>query len=473
MRLLAFGAALLIFLATLALSWFSHGQGVVVNDPERNISVPTQLTVPLQVQAAYNGTDLFFRYRWPSSKPGIFHDVLRYEDGKWVREGNAVPGSAAHGLHEDRVAMMLDDGSVPAFGRYGGYITVGDGIEGLTRHADGDAVEAHDYLGKTLKQEEITKYLPATRRSLGDWADTVPAQEQAALRAAGYFLDLWHWRGHRSNPIGMADDQLVAVARLGDAGKSSYSTNWDGTLKQPKFMFDPAVAGHQALSWDEVRQGRVGQDKVYYLLEGQALAFDPALGWKNGDTLPRRVLRQPEGSRADIGVSGQGRWADGYWDVTLARAMDTGNPLDDKIIRDKGTYTVAFAIHRDATGGRWHYVSLPFSLGIGRSGEIVATRFDGGAPKWSEQWTDVTMFYPGQVSWPRLNSVTHAGAKDIEQGVPVSARHSVEQLAHYGIEGEFADEIRRQWLLTMLMGTLLIIALGVALNLTLKRKQGV
>jgi hypothetical protein len=34
-----------------------------------------------------------------------------------------MPGSRPDGLHEDRVAMMLDDGSVPEFGRYGGYIT--------------------------------------------------------------------------------------------------------------------------------------------------------------------------------------------------------------------------------------------------------------------------------------------------------------------------------------------------------------
>ena len=28
--------------------------------------------------------------------------------------------------------------------------------------------------------------------------------------------------------------------------------------------------------------------------------------------------------------------------------MDTGSPLDDKAFFDKGTYNVAFAIHRDA-----------------------------------------------------------------------------------------------------------------------------
>jgi hypothetical protein len=38
------------------------------------------------------------------------------------------------------------------------------------------------------------------------------------------------------------------------------------------------------------------------------------------------------------------------------------------------------------------------------------------------------------------------------------------------VEREFADEIRRQWLLTLLAGVLLIGAFGVALNGLLTRK---
>jgi len=86
--------AVVLFLGALLTSWLTHGTGVVVNDPARNISIPGQLTVPLQVQAAYNDTTMFFRYRWPSARAGIFHDVLRYEEGKWVTEGNPVPGSS-------------------------------------------------------------------------------------------------------------------------------------------------------------------------------------------------------------------------------------------------------------------------------------------------------------------------------------------------------------------------------------------
>ncbi len=238
-------------------------------------------------------------------------------------------------------------------------------------------------------------------------------------------------------------------------------------------MFDEATAGHRALRWDDVAQGRITQDMVYYLRDDQAVPFDPDADWQNGDTLPRRILREPAGSRADIAVSGQGLWTDGYWDVTLSRAMDTGNPQDDKIFVDKGSYSLAFAIHRDATGGRWHYVSLPFSLGLDREAEIVAAKFDGVMPDWAQPWTEVTLFYPGQVSWPFLMSTKHAGADNIRQGVPVKFRHSESELAHYGVEVEFLDAIRRQWLFTLFAGVLLVIGFGLAFNLLTKPKQGV
>lgn len=466
-------AALALFGGGLLLSWLSHGTGVVHDDPKRNISIPKQLTVPLQVQAAYNDTQMFFRYRWPAEKPDIFHDVVKFEDGKWVRKGKGNPGPEPDGLQEDRVAMMLDDGSVPEFARYGGYMAIGSGIDTFTKHASDEAVKAHPHLGKKLKGDVVTKSLPGTRTDINDWASVQPEATLKAQREAGYFLDLWHWRGHRSNPINMSDDQVIAEARLGDAGKSSAGSNWDDEKKQPKLMFNAATTGYKALKWDDVKGGKIAQDSPYFLREGEALPFDPAAGWVNGDTLPRRTLRAPEGSMADIAVQGKGRWADGFWDVTLTRKLDTGHPLDDKVLKDQGAYAVAFAIHRDATGGRWHYVSLPASLGLGRAGDIVATRFAGDAPQWGEKWSSIELFYPGQVSWPHLNSTKHAGAEFIRKGQPVTTHHSVAQLKHYGIEAEFADEISRQWLWTLLAGVAMIAAFGIALNQLLKSKQGV
>jgi hypothetical protein len=461
-----------LFLGALGVSWVTHGTGVIQNDPSRNIYIPSELTMPLEVMAAYNGRDMYFRYRWPAKQASIYHDMMKFEGGQWVRFGASVVGPQPQGIYEDRVTMLVDDGSVPEFARYGGYITIGDRMRFFTNEASPDEVKAHPYLGQKRNQTEVRKHLPATRQDITDWASVVPEDDLAALRSAGYFLDLWHWRAHRSNPIGASDDEFVFDARSGDAGKGPFTDNWDPDLKQPLFMLDPGKTGKRALAWDDIAQRKLGFDDVYYITEQTAVPFDAAYAWAEGDTIPRRLLRQGDGSHADITVAGAARWQDGFWDVTLKRAMDTGNPADDKIMVDKGIYNVAFAVHRDASGSRWHNVSLPVTLGLGRDAELVATRFDGAEPPWDQAWYTATLFYPGQVSWPMLNSASHAGAENIKKGVPVKYRHSEVQLAHYGVEVEFADAIRTQWLLTLLAGVALIAGFGVALNLLLKHKQG-
>jgi hypothetical protein len=59
----------------------------------------------------------------------------------------------------------------------------------------------------------------------------------------------------------------------------------------------------------------------------------------------------------------------------------------------------------------------------------------------------------------------------MKKGIPVRARHSEVQLAHYGVEREFHDEIRRQWLYTLLAGVLLVVGFGIALNLLFAKKE--
>ncbi|QEM81681.1 ethylbenzene dehydrogenase-related protein [Halomonas binhaiensis] len=447
----------------LGLSWITHGNGVVGDDLERNISIPAELTMPLQVQAAYNDTQIFIRYRWPAKRPHIYHDMLRYEDGKWIRHGDSTPGPNPEGVYEDRIAMLLDDGSVPEFGRYGGYITIGDQMRFFSNSASSEEVAQHPYLGQKMGHQDVRKYLPATRNDQNDWRSVVDSKLLAAQREAGYFLDLWHWRAGRSNPIGSSDDQWVGEYRNSDEGAGPYTTNWDSDNNRPLWMFNPQTTGQRALRWEDVISDQVDFDSFYYLSENIATDFDPSHQWQNGDVIPRRLLRPPQESRGNISVHGQARWGKGFWDVTLVRDMDTGNPLDDKILKEQGLYDIGIAVYRNATGSRWHYVSLPHSLGLGRKADIQATVFSGSSPTWGNAWFKMTLFYPGQVSWPLLTSTAHAGAKDIAEGTPVRARHSEEQLAHYGVEMEFNNAITTQWWMTLIAG--LIVMLGVTIAL--------
>jgi len=452
-------ASVTIFSGLLVLAWVTHGTGVVRNDPDRNIFIPEELTTELQVRAAYDGDRIWFRYRWPAERPSIFNDVLVYQDGEWIARGGEEIGPDPDFLVEDRVAMMIDDGSVPLFSRYGGYITIGDRLSTFT--------------GAPESEEERTKYLPSTRTDPNEFDSVLPESDLETLRAAGQFLDLWQWRSSRSNPIGLGDDGLVAEERGGDEGTGPYRTNFDSETGQPLFMFNPDVAGYRALSIDAVTGGDVGFNDTYYLSDETAVAFDPNADWQNGDTVPRRMLRQTSGSRGDVAMPQAARWNDGFWDVTLVRDMDTGNELDDKIFRDGGNYDLAFAVFRNASTMRWHYVSLPVSLGLEQPAQMVAERIEPGTePDWSQPWTEVSMFYPGQVTWGRLTDPRlHPGADRIAERVPVAVRHSEEQLALYGVQMEFAEEIRTQWIWTLIASLSLIIGLGININLLMRRRE--
>ena len=447
-----------IFTGLLVAAWMTHGTGIVRNDPERNIVIPEELTSTLQVKAAYDGERIWFRYRWPVERPSIFNDVLVYRDGEWVAQGGEALGPNPDYLTEDRVAMMIDDGSVPLFSRYGGYITIGDRLTTFTGAPESD--------------EERTKYLPSTRTDPDNFDSVKPQNDLEKLRAAGQFIDLWQWRSSRSNPIGLGDDGFVAEERGGDAGTGPYTTNFDSATGQPLYMFNPDVAGSTALSLDAVIAGDVGFNDTYYLSAETAVPFDPNLDWQNRDTIPRRYLRQTDGSRGDVTQPSAARWRNGFWDVTLVRDMDTGNPEDDKIFRDGGNYDLAFAVFRNASTMRWHYVSLPVSFGLDQPAQLVARQSEPGKPDWTGDWTEVPVFYPGQVTWDRLTDPRrHPGADRVAARVPAAYQHNERQLALYGIEMEFAEEIRRQWLWTLGMSLLLIVALGASMVLLFRRPE--
>jgi hypothetical protein len=92
--------------------------------------------------------------------------------------------------------------------------------------------------------------------------------------------------------------------------------------------------------------------------------FDPNHEWKNGDVIPRRTLRTPEGGMAKITSSSS--LSNGVWQVVLRRAMDTQS-ADDHAFVEGRVYNVGFATHVNATGARWHYIPKKPESGKKRS----------------------------------------------------------------------------------------------------------
>jgi hypothetical protein len=393
---------------------------VAAQDTDKsNVSIPDELTTEMKVKVAYNGQDIFWLFEWPVEQAYYYHDVSVYRDGKWVQEGKSTVGSQEYGLYEDRLTFLVDPGTVQGFANQGCYTACHDGLRFLSNELNEETVKGHAYLGEAKGRTDLRKYLPDSRAGAEWWEapwDHVKSQaELDALREAGVFLDFWHWRAHRGNPLGYADDQYVLEFRNNDGSKAAYATNWDGDAKQPKLMFDPAKVGYVALNWERLIRYDYSQDDAYYLSPDNSIPFDPNYQWQNGDVIPRRFLQEPEGSQAAIKANG--RWVNNaYWQLEMQRAMNTGFATTDHALIEGRTYNLGFAIHKNATGSRWHYISHTYKVGIGTPAAITAKRFDGSKPDWNSiPWTTIPMFYPGQITWEWLTSDIHPGALEVRE----------------------------------------------------------
>ncbi len=387
------------------------------------------IVLPFTVQAAYNDDTMFFQMSWEGDR-GDVHDQVHYTNGAWQNEGwprrdaqasidnDSVrgPTNATSTIYESRVTFMLDDptgpNAVPGFLEFGCTITCHDNSRAMPqwRQADG----------------EVTKYLN----------DDVPGT-----------LDLWHHRLARANPIGFSDDQHVTQipeggeegGRLGDEGDSPWQVNAivDGS---PTYAFDPNTTGGDfAYPFSEVftspLRSFAREDSADLgptpLPVGIDFAEAVAMGYvpQEGDTIPRRRLRQPTGSRGDI--TGQGTTFTpsagdplfGRWHSNIQRSLDTGN-ADDTALAGGGVYNIAFAVHTGMVTVRDHYISFAQTLSLnGGDADIQAVKVAGSGsaalPDFSDTTTfpvtELNLFLPGITSYEFLKG-DNAGLEYIDPG---------------------------------------------------------
>jgi len=338
-------------------------------------------TVDLNVQVAYDGENAYFRFNWPTqmNRPGQMHNYMRFDGEKWEfyggpRSSEKVRSGAQPPLYEDRLSMMVDDGSVENFAAQGCWLTCHQGMRDMPEEASKEQVQAHAVLGEGgLGEKDVRKYLPDSRSDEeASWSATKSADEIAQIKAAGGFVDLMQWRAHRSNPVGMADDGYVLEYRLFDEGNKMFTWNVDRKTMTPKYMFDAGKVGVKAITVDEIGD----PSKPYAMIrEENAAPYDPNAGWKEGDVLPGRLLSREDanGSAAD-NDSTEGVWENGAWTVVWTRKMNTGHPGDDKVLEEGKAYSFGFAVHDDNVTTRFHFVGWPVSVGFGAEGDIQATK---------------------------------------------------------------------------------------------------
>lgn len=336
----------------------------------------------LAVQAAFDSEYLYLRFHWKTgmNREGRMHNYVRYDGREWAfyggpRSSKKVRTGAQPPLYEDRIAIMLDDGTVPLFRAQGCWLTCHDGMRDMPGRPTKAEVKAHPLLGKVLKKSDVRKFLPASRTDeKAGWDKTKSPEEIAGIKAAGGFVDLMQWRAARSNPVGMADDGYVLEYRLFDKGKGPFSWNVNRKTMTPKYMFDESKVGFKALTEADIGN----PDKPAAIIrETNAAPYDPEAGFKEGDILPGRLLSRAaaKGSAAD-NDSAKGVWKDGAYTVVFRRKLDTGHPEDDKILKVGGVYTIGLAVHDDNVTTRFHHVSWPHTLGIGVKADIEAVKLE-------------------------------------------------------------------------------------------------
>lgn len=129
----------------------------------------------------------------------------------------------------------------------------------------------------------------------------------------GETLDMWHWKGVRTNPVGQVDDQFIDDTkdpkqnedwgRKGDSKTGGgYQDNKNAAKTGPAFMSKTA-----------------GPDNKYWVMAADKTEL--ADTFKPGDVVPGIVLEPFTGSRGDI--EGKGVWKDGVWTIEMKRKLVT------------------------------------------------------------------------------------------------------------------------------------------------------
>ncbi len=379
------------------------GGGTDTGPPLVGLDANKATVMPFTVQAAYNDDTMFFHMSWEGDR-GDTHDYFQFKNGVWQREGGVrrdaqatidndpLRGSTSINstIYESRITFMLDDptgpNAVAGFLEYGCTLTCHDNSRTMPtwKHDDG----------------EVHKYLP----------DDVPGR-----------LDLWHHRLARANPIGLSDDQWVGQrigdegdggggSRHGDAGTGPYATASVDDNGNPQWAFDPATTG----GLFAFKFADLFTSPLRYFTDDTAANLGPnapnpvgidymdavALGYvpSEGDTVPRRRLRQTEGSRGDISAAGTVFTPSssdplfGRWDSNIQRALDTGND-DDTALANGNVYNIAFAIHKGKVTVRDHYVTFAYTLSLGGGdADIQAVKIAGSGSSVLPDFTNAGLF---------------------------------------------------------------------------------
>lgn len=191
-------------------------------------------------------------------------------------------------------------------------------------------------------------------------AGSIPVNVQAAHDGAMLYLR-FSWKQPAGGADKMDKDNAVKLAFMLDDNRiagAQLSGCWEACHVDARTM--PDAKDDKKTKY--VKDGNVAGGVYYDLVQwtSKGAKFD-------GHVADKRVM---EGGKALLEAKGEKKGDE--WVVTFTRKLAGGE--GDVVLAPGKTYNFGFAIHDDHTLGRFHHVSLGYTLGIDAKADIAATK---------------------------------------------------------------------------------------------------
>jgi len=312
-----------------------------------------ELSTPkMTLKAVYTDKDLYVLAVVPDT-------TASFTRGAWVWDG--AKWGMVKGQSEDRVAIVWSM-DTPNFETQGCMTKCHPGT-----HAEGSTDDAWLESGKAdMWHMKAARSLPVASIAQAGTLTVDEASHQltgGSVTFKGWVDDAWVGQWSEKNaPDG---------GRYGDAGKSSYDNNLTEDKTAPKYMEKAPTDFVDAMT---LTKAEIDAGEAVEVATADVNAL-----WANYAALkaavPERILKSPEGSRADVEQAAV--WKDGLWTMEFKRALDTGHPDDDVIFSDLSK-TYYFGVSwMDNAGGSKHIPSGLLSLKFAPAVTLLPTT--GGA----------------------------------------------------------------------------------------------
>jgi cytochrome c-type protein NapC len=213
------------------------GKKMVNGEKAETTPIPgKRASIPVQVQAGHDGSNLYFRFQWEETD----HVPVPFADG-----GKLDPA------HEVKLALMLATDDVKYASQAGCWGTCHEDLRGMPAHPDKPELAGLDL------NHGVTKYIAASRTEieekgrggavLGGWDKLKSADEVRVELDNGQFMDLLRW-----NSDGKLENGHILEQRHMDGGSDieSWSSReggrWTLVLKRPLASGKPGDLGIEA-----------------------------------------------------------------------------------------------------------------------------------------------------------------------------------------------------------------------------------